>query len=1297
MRQPSTYRQKRWLFRGAIAAAVVFLSLSLPALTEELTEDLDSAVHFAEGGKWVQVSELTGDNQTSTGDVVREPSEDEIPSEAIQDTLSPVVSTNNLTLRKIEEFPPAGAETVPVGYGEEHPEAVAEETGEVVPDVSSSPEIRLTPEDKVTLKVVGDGRTLGVVDAYLERQNIFVPLRRMMGLMGLSYSHEEDSDVAVIVLKDGSSVIMDFQKNEFVENNKHHAFYYYDIYRKGDNIYVNTELINRLLPQGGLVVDFSLQQIFYMEGRYTVPGGAGGEALGQLAPAPQAAPVQPVIIDDLTGHPRISGSSGASVEPQAEAKDVLHIETQAKGAEEPSSIVLSGPPPKEAVMPPTGETKEGEEEVLILQPAIKSMHPSDEFIETLDVSGRVFLPLADVVHLFEFPIIFDMDNKTASGFFLTSENTFSLDADKHDVRVGGKSMEVSPNDIRRHEGRIYVSSERFAEWFGITPELDRQNSILHFVTDKKLPQEEKEERQRRWDALLRQLDKGSKDYPIIQNPYHDFSYPAIDVNISSLYTHTPPSETSSSVKTKSFTSNYNIQGSGDIAQLTGTFYAQGSTDGRALDNLRFQAGRKDPNSNLLGPLKATEFELGDVTSPSLSLITGSSLGRGAMITNRDVGASENFDFRNFVGDSVPGYEAELYRNDVLLAFQAVDLSGRYSFTNIPILYGNNIFRLVFYGPQGQREERVETISAASSLLKENKFVYTFGLEQRGESLIPVGRSRTESINTPNGTQTVADFRYGLTPDVTVGASLAETKLVDGEHWYTNTSVGLNLGGVLAEGNFARDMTNNGWAESLTALGGIEGVSLRTRYRKFNNFMSEAVNSTDQPLTSDASLDANTQFLLPYLGSYSTGLSALRETFVDTSLVPRYTYSWRSSKSILGISFTDSFDYVIDSEKRLQDTFSAQTRLLNTDFRAIGIMDMKPTHRMREASFMADYALMDKLTGQTQYDRNMINGQTTYGQNFSWDFDDFRLSFTGQLSSNNSYSVGLNFIFSADYDKATNSWHTQPRQTSSGGSVSGRVYIDENNNGKMDDGEKAYADANIKVNHMLVKPDADDFFAAPIPPYQDNHIELDVDSVADPLLTPVTKDFNVITRPGDNVVVDIPLVRTTIIDGTVVFLDDKGEKHELANIVVELEDALGKPIRRVLSAVDGYFSFDKVQIGEYLLSVPDEVLNSINAVVDKKVSLKIDKIDEFMTDNEIALRQKAKLDGPPSIPMPPKPDPSKLLVPKSDTPKPEVPKPDPSSPLPTLPQPPSIPKLQEEGSVSETKENDPTPASSPDEQ
>ena len=1073
--------------------------------------------------------------------------------------------------------------------------------------------------DDIILALVHDRTALGVVPSYIDKQNIYVSIKTVLMLVGVSYQQDVAQDSLDISLDDHRNIVLNFAKNEYVVDGDHNQFYANDIFRKDGEVYGNIELLNRILPQIGLVVNLSFGQISVNKLNQPVADD------GTLAPAPSASPVVPVIIDNAVDQ-QIGAAIGNQPPNEAEeAHDVVHLTTTDEGKGAPRQS-----PQGEGAAPVAIEKKEDEEETLILQPLIKNLPPSDVFIESFKLGGQLYIPFNDVVQLFGFSIVFNKATNTYSGFFLTSANTFSLDVAKHTVRVRDQSRDVSDADLRIRQDQVYVSTKSFAEWFGINTELDTSKLTLHFVTDSLLPQEEEAERQKRWTALLNAVEKSDKDYPVLENPYHAFGYPSFDVNLGELYTR---SSTPGSSSGSSFQSSYNIQGEGDLGYLTSKVYAQGLSTGTGIDTFRFQAGRVDPNAQLLGGLHATEFEFGDVTSPSLSLVTTNALGRGAVVTNRDVNASENFDFHNFTGDATPGYQVEIYRNDVLLAFQTVDSTGRYNFQNIPVLYGENIFRIVLYGQQGQREERVETISPSASLLKAGQTTYSVGLDQRGESFIPIAKNDLANATNPVGMEGVSDFHYGISNDVTVGAALAQTRLADGDHQYAQASTNVNLFGILTEADLAQDLAQKGWAASASALGGFDDVSVRMRYRKFNNFSSEAINNITSPLTSDASLDAETQFYLPVLGSYSTGLSALHETYVDPLLKPQNTYSWRSSKSLWGISYTDSIDYVTGNDPRLQDTFGLQTRFFNTDFRAVGITDMQPDQRLREVSFMADYYLDKKLSGETSIDRNLLGNQDTYGQSVNWDFDDFRLSLLSQMTDSKNYSLGLNVLFSINHDPVTNAWRTQSQQSSDSGAISGRVYVADTKDGSPEEDRPNYTEAKVRVNKVLVVPNPDDFFAAPVAPYQVNKVELDTTTIADPLLTPVNTGYKVMTRPGDNVVVDFPMVHTTIIDGVVSFMDEKGEKRVLGDVVVELDNSDGKPIKRVLSAIDGYFSFDKVPVGNYTLSVPQEALTAINAVLDTKPAINIDKIDQFMTGNEVILHQDKRLDVPPPVELP----------------------------------------------------------------
>ncbi|MFA6280524.1 MAG: hypothetical protein WC612_07015 [Bdellovibrionales bacterium] len=1099
------------------------------------------------------------------------------------------------------------------------------------------------------LTVVQEGKNIGTLDAYIGVRGIFLRLDSFLRYLGITYSQQTSSDFLEIRADNNRHITLDLSQRTYVDEGQNHTLYDTDAFKNDDIIYANTDLLHRLFPSSAFIVDQTLQKIEIPEKRKeeTYPQTTTQAAdKTDVAPVPNAAPIQPVIIDDLNGQQRVSGAEARPKEEQ-EAKDVLHIDqpTLTKDTAQDNNDQKNGEP-------------------LILQPRLKNMPASNEFIEALDLPGQIFLPLNDLFQIIGFPIKFDDAKNEAHGFFFTPDNVFYLNVDKKEGRAGNKRLDITYRDVRRHEGQIYVSTESFTEWFGIICEIDRAKAIIQFKTDQLFPAEEAEQRQKRWNKLLTAVAPSDNDLPVLQNPYQAIDYPSIDVSWGSNFTHNDAITT----QNNTFISNYNIQGAMELGYLTNQFYVQGATDTNAINTIRLQAGRKDPAGNLLGVMNATQFAIGDITSPSVSFVTSNSLGRGISMTNRSVTSSENFDVRTFTGDSVPGYEVELYRNNVLVSFQTVEANGRYNFVDIPILYGENTFRLVFYGNQGQREERIETVSASSALLKEDQFEYTLGAQQRGLSLIPINQLTLTNPKTPVGEQLVGGFRYGVTKNYTIGAGIAETILQDGPHRYLTTSSGSNFFGILSETSFAKDMTTGGWASGMSVLTGFEGVSLRGRYRQYNDFISESVNNLNIPLKSEAQIDANTQLFLPLVHDFSLGLSGLQEVFVDNDLVPRYTYGVQVSKSLWGLSFNNKIDYILDDEKRFQDTFGFQTRLWDINFRATGIYDLSPLQQFRSASFMTDYRLMDKLSGQSQIEKDLTTNKTSFGQNINWDFDDFRLSLNNQVDNSGDYAVGMNVLFSLNHDKVNNKWRAQPQSTTSGGAVAGRVFIDENNNDLYDEGEKL-VNADVRIDRAAVTLDENGFFVAPVAPYGMSKVEINASTLSDPLLTPKTKGYRVQTRPGDTVVADFPLVHTTIIDGTSYFLEGD-TKREIGNIVIELQDKDNTPIRRVISEIDGYYSFDKVQKGEYWISVPDEVLSSINATLTNKIHIKIDEIDGFISDNNILLQQKVDLTAPPSFGLP----------------TPNLP------PTPALPAPPISPTLptsvKEEKTIKEKADNTP---------
>jgi len=130
----------------------------------------------------------------------------------------------------------------------------------------------------------------------------------------------------------------------------------------------------------------------------------------------------------------------------------------------------------------------------------------------------------------------------------------------------------------------------------------------------------------------------------------------------------------------------------------------GGSDG-GLNAARFNYSKTALEPELLGALKAREYEIGDVVSTRLPLTGGAGLEVGARVTNRDPLLSSIFPTTQITGDIRPGWDVELYREGSLVSFQTADVNGFYNFEDVRLFRGENSFKLIFYGLQGEVQEK----------------------------------------------------------------------------------------------------------------------------------------------------------------------------------------------------------------------------------------------------------------------------------------------------------------------------------------------------------------------------------------------------------------------------------------------------------------------------------------------------------------------------------------------------------------------------------------------------------------
>ena len=846
-----------------------------------------------------------------------------------------------------------------------------------------------------------------------------------------------------------------------------------------------------------------------------------------------------------------------------------------------------------------------DENLLVLQPVLEKQQ-LDEFIDGYAVGGHYFLPLDGLATLLEFPIQVHVKEGKAEGWFLDETHEFSLDMAGKKARVQGKTYHLKHGDAVIVDGDIYIRKGLLETWFPVQFAIDQHTMNLNIHATAMLPFQLRQEREKQKDILARKkaLEGAQKEYPLIEPPYSLYSMPFMDFSLSHNYHNSGDHQVT----------DYSIQAGGDFGLLSTEIFASGATDTELVNNVRVKGTRADEDGNLLGGLHAKEFAVGDIDSQTVPLVAQTSLGRGVSFTNRSPSQSAQFDVTSFTGNSLPGWEIELYRNDALLDFQVVGSDGRYAFIDVPVLYGSNTFRLVFYGPQGQIQEQVKQLYAQDSALKEGQFIYDVSLDEKSKSLLGISDLTPTH---PDGLRSIAQVEYGVTDHLSLSAGTVQTPIEDGMHSYMTTGLKTSLGNIFLGADAAYDVMDTGWAAKWTALTSIEDISLKLEQRFFNDFVSEEENPLGTPHKSFSEADVNSFRTLPLIKDINIGLNLRYEEFVGG--VKETTITNRLSKSFWGVNISHDLGVVYGDEDRVQGNIGLRGFFWKTLIGTQVDYRVAPEKTIDRVNLTLQRNLTQKINTRLGFTKNLgIDDRADVNGSLNWDFDTYRLSTQMDVDDDNNVFVGLGINISIGKIPGRQDWQVQSNPLSYSGAVMAHAFVDNNYDKIFDEGDEEVAEAPFVIGNTDVKAKDGYAFGDKIFPYQKTNVTLNKDLLEDPLWMPGVDGYTVLSRPGVVVPLEFPIFVTSEIDGTVYVSDEEGSEKALKNVTVQLIDTAGKVVKTVKTEFDGYYILEKVLPGSYTLTVAPEDLERLALQVRLPEQVDVGKEGDFYNGYDLRL-------------------------------------------------------------------------------
>jgi len=786
----------------------------------------------------------------------------------------------------------------------------------------------------------------------------------------------------------------------------------------------------------------------------------------------------------------------------------------------------------------------------------------------------VCVDFADLIISFDLPVRLDKKSRRATGWLFEESRTFTLDREANAVQIVNKEHRLAEGEIYDTPEGWCVDTKSLSRWLNVELTPDLSNAVLLLKADRKLPFELAEERKKRAGRLKPKREFDLSKYPQANDPYRFFRTPSVDVVASATTRRDKVTGQDSNFQ-------YELFASGDLAGAS--FDARLSSDGRGIpETLRVRAYRTDPDGGLLGPFKATHFALGDVSTVSTPLGVQNSIGRGAFVSNRPLDRSDNFDQTTFRGELPADWDAELYRNDQLIGFTQGTGDGRFEFLEVPLLFGQNRFEIILYGPQGQVKRDVRLIPVGNDSIPPQETYYWATIQDTGSDLIDLG---SDSFLNGNGWRGGFGVERGLNAKTSVAGSYTSNLYRGTRRHYLETSLRRALGPALIELSAASNLSRgyafrgqilaqigntNLSADGLYVGGDYESerfdVGLKRRLRVTADH-SFKIGRSFIPLRLEAEQRENVN------GSSELDVMS-RVSFNIKTIIASTELIWKTRKSAFGSDPPDSLEAALRLSGRI-----GGFRLRGEAEYAVAGVDKG----FRASRITAERRFSERSEFRLQASYDAASSRGVFGAGISRRFDKFALTGQVELGTDGSVAAGLNLAFSLGPKPGGGGVRLSAAKLASSGQALAVVYHDQNGDGIRQSDEPFEKDVELTAG-LTGKGDPTnengESYIEDLQPFRPVLIGIDSSSLPDPFVQPATSGVVVTPRPGVPLVVELPLVSAGEVAGTLKREDGK----ILSGVDLELLSKSGAVLKTTRSEFDGYFLFEGVPYGSYKLRI-----------------------------------------------------------------------------------------------------------------
>jgi hypothetical protein len=541
---------------------------------------------------------------------------------------------------------------------------------------------------------------------------------------------------------------------------------------------------------------------------------------------------------------------------------------------------------------------------------------------------------------------------------------------------------------------------------------------------------------------------------------------------------------------------------------------------------------------------------------------------GVQLTNAPTTFRRSFGTYTLSNVTEPNWTVELYVNNELVDYTRADAAGAYTF-QVPMVYGNSVVRLRFYGPFGEERTREERVSVPFNFLPQGEFEYSVNagmVEDRnssrfGRAVFNYGATRFVTLG--GGVEYLSSVSSGtVMPFATASLRLTSNLLLTGDYVY----------GVRARGILSYRLPSNLLLEA-------SYVNFREGQRAINfNYREERRIVVSRPFTgrkfsvySRLTLD---QFVLP--GS----------KYINTELL--------LSGAVLGVR-TNLTTYAViigEAPPFIYSNFS-------TSFRLPGRFTLSPQvqYEYNSGKVAAVRCEVEKyifrngyLSGSCQ--QNFKSQLSSIGLGLRYDFSVARTSVSAWHDRNDNILV-QSASGSLIYDGQTGHVDVSTRLSVGTGGITVAPFLDLNRNGRRDAGEPRVAGVQVAANGGYATTDRRDTTVRilNLEPYTSFFIDLSRSSFDNIAWQLKTRTMRIAVEPNTVRLIEVPVEVMGEASGTV-YLRKQQQQSGIGRISVSFYRQEDQLQLQVLTEADGSFSFIGLPPGNYVARIDPAQLQKL---------------------------------------------------------------------------------------------------------